>query len=483
MQDEVNYALQALAIAESGRDTNGRLMPVYFSETGFEAGRDPVPIYAMAAALLVLPLSEGAVRLPIALIGVLNVLLMWALARRIFSSEGVGVLAALLLAFTPSHFVNSRLALAVLCPLPFVMVWLMCAERFVRRPSHGDSIGAGLALGFGIYSYLAALLMMPAYLAISLATAWRQWQRPPARVLLAAFLVALLPLAVWHWFHPERFSALFTAYRPMGEASVLSASGALEVVRGRLNIAWSFFDPDLWFISGPGRGTNSTRMAGLFPLGFMVLLPVGLYATTVRGRLGQLGPIILAGCAVTPLATAISGGLDVNRVLLVLPFGVLIATAGAVFLWSASGVRRWLCIGLVASVGLQFVSIYVDYMGPYRDRSSAWFGGNMRDAVMAAIASKEERGGAVWLSARTPIERYWRFYVIASGHDEWELDPVYYDPATFDESRITGQATLVCSPGDSVCQQVGGLASWREVQRILEPNGDESFHVFARSDR
>ena len=65
MHDEVNFALQGHAIADSGRDTNGRFMPLYFAEAGFEAGRDPVPIYAMAVALQVLPLSEGAVRLPI----------------------------------------------------------------------------------------------------------------------------------------------------------------------------------------------------------------------------------------------------------------------------------------------------------------------------------------------------------------------------------------------------------------------------------
>ncbi len=479
MHDEVNYALQAHAIAESGRDTNGRFLPVYFSEVGFEAGRDPVPIYAMAAALLVLPLSEGAVRLPVALMGVLNVLLMWALARRLFSSERLGVLAALLLALTPGHFINARLALGILLPLPFLLVWLICAERFVTRPSGSASVGAGLALGLGVYSYLAALLMMPAYLAISLATAWREWRRPPARLLVLGFFVALLPFVAWHWFHPERLAQLMTVYRPLGEAAVPSP-GVLEGLRGRLHVAWTFFSPDLWFIGGAGKGTNSTRMAGLFPLAFAVLLPVGMYATW-RGRVGKLGPIILAGFAIAPLATAVSGQLEIYRILCVLPFGVLAASAGAAELLGVGGLRRWLGIGLVAAVGVQFVSVYVDYMGPYRQRSSAWFGGNMRGAVMAAIASKEADEGVVWLSAKSPIERYWRFYAIAGGHADWESSAWYYDPATFDAAQITGRAVLVCSPGDPACRSVAGLSSWREVQRILEPNGDESYYVFAQA--
>jgi len=478
MHDEVNFALQGHAIADSGRDTNGRLMPVYFSEAGFEAGRDPVPIYAMAATLLVLPLSEAAVRLPIALIGVLDVLLMWALARRIFASELLGVLAALLLALTPGHFINARLALSILCPLPFMLAWLICAERFSAQPSRGASIGAGLALGLGIYSYLAAMVMMPVYLAISLATVWRDWRRPPARLIVLGFVAALLPLVAWHWWHPERFAEVFAVYRPAGEAPALSAPGVLGMLRDRLSVGWSFFDPDLWFVSGSGRVTNSTRMAGLFPLAFAVLLPVGVYAT-LRGRLGRLGPIVLIGCVSAPLATVLSGKLEVNRILFVLPFGVLIAAAGLAQLWEARGIKRAIGIGLVAVVCGQFAAVYVDYMGPYRERSSAWFGGNMRGAVMAAIASKEAGGGEVWLNAKTPIERYWKFYAIATGHQDWATSPRYYDPAHLVATAMTPPAILVCGAQDAACRAVGGRASWREVQRIREPDGQESFSVFA----
>jgi len=52
MHDEVNFALQAQSVAATGRDTNGRLLPLYFSETGFEAGRDPIVIYLTAATLM-----------------------------------------------------------------------------------------------------------------------------------------------------------------------------------------------------------------------------------------------------------------------------------------------------------------------------------------------------------------------------------------------------------------------------------------------
>ena len=71
MQDEVNFALQAQAIATTARDTNGRFMPVYFSESGFEPGRDPVMIYWTALLLTARPLSDAMVRFPTALLAVM----------------------------------------------------------------------------------------------------------------------------------------------------------------------------------------------------------------------------------------------------------------------------------------------------------------------------------------------------------------------------------------------------------------------------
>jgi hypothetical protein len=49
--DEPRFALQARAIATTGRDLNGKFMPLYFTEVGFSAGRDPIIIYLTDALL------------------------------------------------------------------------------------------------------------------------------------------------------------------------------------------------------------------------------------------------------------------------------------------------------------------------------------------------------------------------------------------------------------------------------------------------
>ena len=76
--------------------------------------------------LKVAPLTEASVRIPTAVIGILDVFLIYAVARRLFHGPLYPALAALILALSPAHFIFSRQALDYICPLPFVLGWLWC---------------------------------------------------------------------------------------------------------------------------------------------------------------------------------------------------------------------------------------------------------------------------------------------------------------------------------------------------------------------
>ena len=86
--DEVFFGLHAQAVSVNGVDMNGRFLPVFFSDRTYQAGRDPVSIYLTALTLKVLPLSERAIRLPTVLVGLLDVILIFAVARRLVGEIG-----------------------------------------------------------------------------------------------------------------------------------------------------------------------------------------------------------------------------------------------------------------------------------------------------------------------------------------------------------------------------------------------------------
>jgi len=502
MHDESQFALQAHAIAATGRDLSGRRLPVYFTEPEFPAGRDPIIIYATAVVLKALPLSESSARLATALTGVLNVVLMFLLGRRVFKSDWLGLVAAILMALTPAHFIRSRLVLSPLYSIPFILAWLLWLARFVDRPDRRTLSVAAAWLGLGVYTYLACMVMMPVYL---LLTAWIAFRHPVlsegefdevevSRVegqahgwrsaLLLGFLVPLVPMAAWYAAHPERYAQIIEAYK-LYSADVTPVEGAVrfaayDSVRMRLNLLWLFFSPNVLFISGDTSLINSTRQIGLFPLGFAVLIPVGLYQLARTG--GDIGKVILIGFVTAPLASVVSGAIEMNRIMFVIPFGVLAAAFGARALLDArQRWWRWAAIAMLVTVPLQFAGFYRDYMGRYREESSFWFGGNLRAALTAVIRMEGEKTRPVYISRTIPFaNRYWRFYTLAAKRGDLTPQAVLYQPQTLDAAMVPPGTHLVCALREGGCEPQASSGMWTRVSTAVEPDGTESFAVFER---
>ena len=209
IHDEAQGALQAHAIATTGRDLNGRWLPMYFTEPEFPPGRDPALIYVTALGLRILPFTEAGARTPTALVGVLNIVLMFFAARALFRSTPAGLLAAALLALTPIHFIRARLLLSPLYSIPFVLAWLWSLGRFDQHPGPRRFVQACVWLALGMYSYLAAVVMMPIYLLMTIAVASRTIRWRSVILAAAVFLLLLLPMALWYVVasgtqHPDR---------------------------------------------------------------------------------------------------------------------------------------------------------------------------------------------------------------------------------------------------------------------------------------
>lgn len=472
MQDEVNFSLQAHAIASTARDTNQRLLPLYFSETGFEAGRDPVMIYWTALFLTATPLSISSVRFPTALLAVLTIALMHMVASTLFSSHRTGLFAAALLAVTPGFFTNARLALSIVYGIPVITFWLYCLDRELDSRRGRWAMASGVCLGVGLYTYLAGMIIMPVLLGAATVKFGWKGRRHEAAWMLAGFAITLVPLAIWLVFHPDRYTSLVTAYRPTG---LVTSVG----VRERLTAFWMFFNPDYLFISGDGRLTNSTRYAGLFPIACAVWIPVGFYRL-MRGDLGTVGLITATGFILSPVATAVSGRLEINRVLYVIPFGVLAAVAGARFLWASERRWRWLTVVLAASLAAQFAGFYRHYVGPYRVESAVWFGGNSQSAIDAVLDRMEHATPPVYLNRRTPIERYWRFVAATRQREDLADHPTYFDPNAFDPDTAPPGSLIVCEPDVPIIGRLATDGRWRLVVAATLPDGAVSHTVFER---
>lgn len=464
MHDETQGALQAQSVAATGRDLSGRLLPLYFTEPEFPPGRDPALIYVTAVVLKFVPFTEAGVRAAAAGVAVLNIVLTFLVAQRLFQSTAMGLVAAGLLLLTPIHFIRGRLLLSPLFTIPFILVWLWTLWRFTTEPTPRRLMAAAVVLGLGMYSYLAAVVMMPIYLLMTLVTGVRLLGRQPAVKAAAAFLATLMPMAAWYATHPERNAEIVSQYQ-------LDAAAASPLGRW-VALYWSFFDPSFLFVSGDSSLINSTREAGFFPLAFAVLMPIGLYGL-MRSR-QPVAVAIIAGLVTAPLVSIISGAIEMNRIMFAIPFGVLTAAFGVrVLMQSRRMVSRAVAVLLVASVPWQFTGFYRGYTGGYREASASWFAGNAREAIRATMNHASATTGPVYISREIDwVHRTWRFYAIADGRPEM-IDRVVY-VSDLPANAATGSLLLV--PSVSRMSRQG----WEEVESATAIDGRAQFSILRR---
>jgi 4-amino-4-deoxy-L-arabinose transferase-like glycosyltransferase len=353
--DEMVFAANAHSIATTGRDYYaGRLLPLfteynlpYVSPKGERGARvgwlPPLLSYAVALTLKVLPFSEAAIRLPTAIVGIVDVVLIFFIGRRLFKNEWLAVLAGVLLALTPSHLIHSRFAMDYLYPVPFMLGWMLCLLQFLDERRDRQLVLATLCLGAGLYSYIAGALVMPLYLLITFLVLWRGSHPRRAYVLAAGgFALAALPLMVWTIAHPSMLSVILQKY-DIGSAGQGSPLGGVRAlfnyyrIGEMVSVYWGFFNPRLLFFEGPMEPMYSTRKAGVFLLPIAFALVAGIYSSLRRPH-GAASLILLLGFVTAPLAATLVNVNDaIYRALEMLPFVVLLACVGIRELWVAGG--------------------------------------------------------------------------------------------------------------------------------------------------
>jgi 4-amino-4-deoxy-L-arabinose transferase-like glycosyltransferase len=490
--DEVFFALNAQSIATTARDVNGRLLPLYFQGVVERYWYHPVDIYAMAASVKVFGLSEASLRLPSVLVGVLDVVLMYFISRRIFACDALSITAAGLMALTPAHFIHSRLAMDYIYTVPFLLGWLLClfAYRDTNRPV--QLFLGTLCLGVGFYSYIASVVMMPLYLVMTLLVLIHDRRRIGAfGVAMGGFILPLLPLVGWLRLYPQTFADATSKYTPD-----LAGRGVLHAVReslhffnitDRVTLYWTFFNPAYLFITGGGNVTNSTRFIGVFALTTALLIAVG-FLSLLRHPRPPVGLLILFGFLTAPIAAL--GMLEpyaIDRELGVIPFGVLLAAFGLVELW-VTGHRslRFVAVVALVCVPLHFTLFYRDYFTDYRVRSAEWFERNLRGAAEEAIAhAGRESAPAVYISRKPPrIDYYWKLYVQKHHREDLLTRTVYFDSASFDARQLPPR-TIVISDSyfEAEDAQMHGFVAGgdlKSIVQIFEPNGKRSFQILER---
>ncbi|HET7769434.1 MAG TPA: glycosyltransferase family 39 protein [Chloroflexota bacterium] len=419
--DEASIGYNAYAIARTGRDEHGSVLPLAFE--AFGEFKRPAYIYAAAPFVGLLGLSPFSVRLPAALFGALSVLAIYRVALRLLANRRQALIAAGLLAISPWHLQFTRAAREVSLLVLALLVMVCCLlEVLTRVDAPGRGVvsvpvarrqtrwlaGGAAAFLVAVYAYPGALALAPLLaLAVLLAysPAVRSLERGAALVACLVLVGGALPLVVQVADGRARTrldqASLLNdpALRERSEARVARerAAGGLGLLQGQLaSVAGeavagylAHFDPSYLFTRGDAEPRHRSSDVAHLYLWDAPLVLAGLY-TLVRRR--HAAPMRALGgwLVVAPLPAALAQNAPhAVRSIGLLPAFTLLAAAGAPPLWRWLRTHHfhkdWLLL-LALSVGFYLYGFHRLYP---LEHGRAWNAG-MLEGYRAAAALADE---------------------------------------------------------------------------------------------
>ncbi len=413
--DEAFFANHGLAIAQTGRDLNGRRLPLMLQ---VDPNIDPglwyqvLLVYLEAATFAVLPFAEWSARLPVAMLAVVNTVLAWIVAVRYAGASWAGPVAATVVALSPIHFYLSRQAVDYIFPIAFVLLWLWWLSALLEKPATRTAFACGLVLGLGIFSYVASWLMMPLYLLVTIAVCLPLPGRLPLSAAAAAgFAIPAGALATWLLVHPDALASVMNRYA--GGAAQLPGLNINTYYRfvDLVSAYWASWNPAQLFLIGSPNPIIGVRTAGVFVAPVAVLLIAGVFAMRPRH---PLHVALIVGLVTAPIGPVLYGTPGaVQRQLVLIPFVAIVSALGAITLWNRSTtIARVTTMGTLALCPVLFAVAAVDVFAN-RDAYIVRFDpSNFRELTPALAALNREIDAPQVVIAIGPYDRraYWHFH-------------------------------------------------------------------------
>jgi hypothetical protein len=390
-QDEASIAVEATSLYHYAVDRNGESFPVHFIAWG--SGQNALYAYALMP-LVPLGLSPKIIRLPMLLSGILTMLLVFGIARRL-CSPSAALIALALIALNPWHVMLSRWALESNF-LPFWFALAFYLLLFAKQWPICFILSCAL-VAVCFYAYGTAYLAMPLFLAGLFA--WNlRWPAVSGRIFLAGAAICAVvsaPMAVF-----VIVNALHLPTMHLGLLTIPSmpSDPRFETVIGLLHgDSWTryldnFFEMAKVLLFGTDGfiGNAIPGYGCLFP-GAIVFALGGLFLLLRRGE--KADPFYIAAFASWVALGFLLGILQdpfINRINIIwLPLILCIAMAAE---WL---VRRHARIALVLCAAWVFFSICFihEYFGPaYRAQMAREYFSGILPAIHAV---KQIPGAAV----------------------------------------------------------------------------------------
>ena len=391
--DEVAIGYNGYGIATVRRDEWLNRLPITFKSFGdFKA---PLAIYINALFTLVLGLTPFAVRLPMAIAGVVTVGASYRIAKKLGWSEHASLATMVFVALSPINIHYSRIAfesgIAVSLVSLAVLSFLHAGDGVRQRIFY---LFSGFFFSLSLYAYHSTKLSIPFLLFLLLWFRFKQIKKDFLIILLAVFVsgIVMLPLLKESFFGMagERFymtSAVATRERlkPLGEI--------FSIVTTNL---FAHLDPQFLLFGKTDTLRHGNGVFGILTPLEAIAFVIGSFALFRSTRDVRKTGIFLVGAIFIMLLPAILsvGVPHSNRAHGIVPWMQIIAGFGVGQLFLLFR-RKKLLLGVVGVLlVVQTVYLYSTYLKIYSSNPEALSSFQYGSLEAAMLAKKYEAGSS-----------------------------------------------------------------------------------------
>ncbi|MDP2860722.1 MAG: glycosyltransferase family 39 protein [bacterium] len=325
--DEGAFGYNGVLLSRTGRDQNGRLMPVFVLSIQGKDWRQPVTQYFIAGFFKIFGPSVFNLRFTSVIVTIVSALLIFFLGRELLGTLG-GILSAAFLLTTPLVMIQSHLALDNIMVMPFTLLWLLFILLAEKTKNLKYLFLAGVSLGIGFYSYKAMRVFVPVWCVLTIVYLAKNFLGNVAIPTMKQsfknilfFSLGVLP-----------FFAVIPILEIKYAGAVFDRQGpSWDGIYTFLYPYFSSFDPSFLFIKGDEIVVHSTGKHGMLLLASLPFFLIGGYMAIRKSGFWRF---LLIGFLLAPLLFGFVGSVHrASRLMGLIPIYSLFCALGFLSLW------------------------------------------------------------------------------------------------------------------------------------------------------
>jgi len=319
--DEATIGYNAYSILKTGKDEWAQQFPLAFR--AFSDYQAPFYTYVTIPFIAVFGLDELAVRLPSALFGILTVVVVYLLMKRLFNNSTIGFFAAFFLAISPWHIFFSRGAwqanLATFWMTLGVYFFVLGLEKGRFLP------WAVISFLFSLYSYQSPRLVVPLFGILLLIFYGKELLKKKQALVIASVVGLILFVPLFFILTSTAGQARFRGVSIFADPGPINRinqergedanpNGVIAKIFHNKLITFTVigaenylkhFGPEFLFAKGDPIGRQTVPDNGVMYLFDIIFLALGLFFALQKEQRAK-SKIILLWLAVAPVASALT---------------------------------------------------------------------------------------------------------------------------------------------------------------------------------